>query len=132
MGELMDLKTLIWSAGPDYPFTSSYIINYSTASTSEAAYIIGGFYTPNIIAEFRDGSWRQMGTLAKGRWRHGSITLNGEIMVIGGYTYRGAEAETEIWDFINESNKVIDPTLQYGDYSYGIGLYIVPFDFCSN
>ena len=43
-----------------------------------------------------------------------------------------SDAETEIWDFINESNKVIDPTLQYGDYSYGIGLYIVPFDFCSN
>ena len=65
----------------------SLIAEYSTASTSEAAYIIGGWYTEDIIAEFRDGSWRQMGTLAKGRSNaHGSITLNGEIMVIGGDT----------------------------------------------
>ena len=62
----------------------SYIAYYSTASTSEAAYIIGGYYTEDIIAEFRDGSWRQMGTLAKGREGHGSITLNDETMVIGG------------------------------------------------
>ena len=61
----------------------SYIAYYSTASTSEAAYIIGG-YAPQIIAEFRSNSWRQMGTLAKGRDSHGSITLNGETMVIGG------------------------------------------------
>ena len=65
----------------------SYIAYYSTASTSEAAYIIGGYpNTPQIIAEFRSNSWRQMGTLAKGRYGHGSITLNGETMVIGGKT----------------------------------------------
>ena len=63
----------------------SKIAYYSTASTSEAAYIIGGYPdTPQIIAEFRSNSWRQMGTLAKGRDSHGSITLNGETMVIGG------------------------------------------------
>ena len=65
-------------------FIFSYIVEYSTTSTSEAAYIIGGSYTDDIIAEFRDYSWRQMGTLAKGRYGHGSITLNGETMVIGG------------------------------------------------
>ena len=65
-------------------FIFSRIWNYSTASTSEAAYVIGGRYTGDIIAEFRDNSWRQMGTLAKGRYAHGSITLNGETMVIGG------------------------------------------------
>ena len=59
---------------------------YSTASTSEAAYIIGGYKTNDIIAEFRGNSWRQMGTLARGRYRHGSITLNGETMVIGGWS----------------------------------------------
>ena len=62
----------------------SSIAYYSTASTSESAYIIGGAATSDIIAEFRDNSWRQMGTLAKGRYAHGSITLNGETMVIGG------------------------------------------------
>ena len=65
-------------------FIFSYIVEYSTTSTSEAAYIIGGYHTDDIIAEFKSNSWRQMGTLAKGRDSHGSITLNGETMIIGG------------------------------------------------
>ena len=64
----------------------SQIWGYSTASTSEAAYIIGGTYTKNIIAEFKNDSWRQVGTLAKGRHAHGTIQLGDEVMVIGGYT----------------------------------------------
>ena len=67
----------------------SYIAYYSTASTSEAAYIIGGHpLTAQIIAEFKNDSWRQIGTLAKGRHSHGSITLNDETMVIGGSSDR--------------------------------------------
>ena len=62
----------------------SRIYSYSTASTSEAAYIIGGAYTKNIIAEFKNGSWRQFGTLAKGRQWHGTIQLGDEVMAIGG------------------------------------------------
>ena len=65
----------------------SYISFYSTASTSEAAYIIGGVNTENIIAEFKNDSWRRMGTLAKGRRGHGTIHIGDEIMVIGGYSY---------------------------------------------
>ena len=38
---------------------------------------------------------------------------------------------TEIWDFVDKSNKMIDPTLPRGHYVNGIGLYIVPFNFCS-
>ena len=64
----------------------SRVYAYSTASTSKAAYIIGGGYTANIVAEFKDGSWRQMGTLAKGRAWHGSITLENTVMVIGGWS----------------------------------------------
>ena len=62
----------------------SSIRGYATASTSEAAYIIGGSFTKNIIAEFKNDSWRRMGTLAKGRWGHGAIQLGDEVMVIGG------------------------------------------------
>ena len=65
----------------------SLIFAYSTASTSKAAYIIGGRNTQNIIAEFKNGSWRRMGTLAKGRDSHGSIRLGNEVMVIGGWSY---------------------------------------------
>ena len=62
----------------------SNIRGYSTASTSEAAYIIGGVWTRNIIAEFKNDSWRRVGTLAKGRAYHGTIRLGDEVMVIGG------------------------------------------------
>ena len=60
---------------------------YSTASTSEAAYFIGGYNTEEVIAEFKNDAWRQLGTLTKGRSRHGSITLGDQTMVIGGYSY---------------------------------------------
>ena len=58
---------------------------YSTASTSNAAYFIGGQYTKEVIAEFKNDSWRQLGTLTKGRSSHGSISFGTETMVIGGY-----------------------------------------------
>ena len=74
----------------------SYISQYSTASTSESAYIIGGFFTGDIIAEFRNNAWRQMGTLAKGRYGHGSITLNEETMVIGGYGFYSRYSDFEL------------------------------------
>ena len=38
--------------------------------------------------------------------------------------------ETEVWELENSNNKVITPTLS--DYWYGIGLYAVDFNFCSN
>ena len=73
------------------------ICQYSTAFTSEAAYIIGGVYpeymngeiigenTGQIIAEFKNDSWRRFGTLSKGRANHGSISIGKEFMVIGGW-----------------------------------------------
>ena len=62
---------------------------YSTASTFEAAYFIGGLYTREVIAEYKNDAWRQLGTLTKGRSRHGSITFGTETMVIGGYSSDG-------------------------------------------
>ena len=44
----------------------SRISHYSTASTSGAAYIIGGFYTLDIVAEFSDYKWTQVGSMNKG------------------------------------------------------------------
>ena len=38
--------------------------------------------------------------------------------------------ETEVWELENGSNKVINPTLD--EYAFGIGLYAVDFNFCSN
>ena len=56
---------------------------YSTASTSNAAYFIGGSGTQDVIAEFKNAAWRQLGTLTKGRQGHASISMGDETMVIG-------------------------------------------------
>ena len=128
-----------------YSINFRAIYSYSTASTSEAAYIIGGYHTREVIAEFKN-SWRQLGTLAKGRAAHGTIQLGDEVMVIGGYTYDGrllyfndyfliidffSDLETEIWNFGNETSRVVNPILPDEDYRYGIALFIVPFNFCT-
>ena len=62
---------------------------YSTASTAEAVYIIGGYFTEEVIAEFKNDSWRQLGTLVKGRYKHASISLGDETMVFGGGSIDG-------------------------------------------
>ena len=40
-----------------------------------------------------------------------------------------SNVESEVWNFKNEINRTIDPTLP-NEYRNGIGLYVVPFDFC--
>ena len=57
---------------------------YSTASTDDAAFIIGGYNTRDTIAQFRNNQWRKLGSLNKGRYYHGSITVGQETMIIGG------------------------------------------------
>ena len=59
---------------------------YSTTSTSEAAYFIGGKYTTKVIAEYKNDAWRLLGRLHTGREEHGSITFGTETMVIGGFS----------------------------------------------
>ena len=98
--ELLNMETLQWSDGPDYPFTStldlktkfnflkcrfSAIYLYSATQTSDAAYIIGGMNAQNIIAEFKNDQWRQLDDLNTKRRAHGSITLRSQTMIIGGY-----------------------------------------------
>ena len=80
----------MWTDAPDYPFAAQLVLLllrnrlrngyfrialYSTASTNNAAYIIGGSnnpYIPNtmtndgystIIAEFKNGEWSKLGDL---------------------------------------------------------------------
>ena len=48
-----------------------------------------------------------------------------------GYKRFFSDKETEIWQFTNGNNKIINPILKNGDYVGGIGLYLVPFDFCT-
>ena len=39
--------------------------------------------------------------------------------------------ETEIWNAENGTFKVIEPTLSYGHYAFGVALYPVDSEFCS-
>ena len=51
----------------------------------DAVYIIGGDYTKDIVAEFKNDQWRRLANLNQGRREHGSITIEGQTMIIGGY-----------------------------------------------
>ena len=76
---------------------------YSTASTDEAVYIIGGDQNSDStelwylsaakksdlsssVAVFKNDEWKWLGDLTQPRHLHGSISLNQQIMVVGGYT----------------------------------------------
>ena len=64
---------------------SSRIGIYSTAHSSDAVYIIGGIDSPSIVAEFKDDKWRRLDNLNQKRDGHGSITVEGQTMIVGGY-----------------------------------------------
>ena len=40
--------------------------------------------------------------------------------------------ETEVWNIENRTYEVINPTLAYGHYAFGIALYSVDPKFCAN
>ena len=72
----------------DFNIDLSRIIQYSVASTDNAAFIIGGRNTNSnaidIIAKFQDNEWTRYGSLNKARYVHGSITSADQTMIIGG------------------------------------------------
>ena len=67
----------------NYLFSRMYY--YSATQTSDAAYIIGGETSQNVIAEFKNDKWRRLDDLNTGRYAHGSITLGSQTMIIGGF-----------------------------------------------
>ena len=67
---------------------------YATASTSESVLIIGGFTNGSpsylsTIAEYKNGSWKNVENLAQARHGHGAITSGSITMVVGGYPIGG-------------------------------------------
>ena len=66
---------------------------YSVASTSAAAFVIGGNDGSSyfdVIAKYDHGQWSRYGNLQKSRSNHGSITSGTDTLVIGGYTDDGS------------------------------------------
>ena len=71
------------------------ISSYATTSTADSVYIIGGFTfgspkRSSTIAKYSEGSWTKTGSLKEGRSRHGAITIEGIIMIIGGVPNSGS------------------------------------------
>ena len=85
MDLIIRLQSKFWKYYLTYLiYLFSRIMYYSATHTSNAAYIIGGFYSQNIIAEFQNGQWRRLDDLNTGRYVHGSITSGSQTMIIGG------------------------------------------------
>ena len=70
----------------------SRIYGYSTVSTNDAAFIIGGYDRNKYdnIVEYRNNEWRKLGSLGKGRSYHGAITIGQETLIIGRYSSDGS------------------------------------------
>ena len=63
------------------------IRSYSVASTTKAAFVIGGWdgsSALDIIAKFENAEWSIHGYLRQARKGHGSITFRTQTIVIGG------------------------------------------------
>ena len=107
---------------------------YSTASSSEAVYIIGGFNGgdpyDSTIAKFTDNNWSKTGELKAGRYAHSSITYNEVTITLGGFIRSYHDVATEIWDIDSTQGQELGPELPRGDYSYGTALFLVDIDFC--
>lgn len=70
----------------------SRIVRYATASTPDAAFIIGGWdgsTWSDVIARFKDDEWSLYGNLHRRRSGPGSITSGYQTMIIGGWTDDG-------------------------------------------
>ena len=69
-------------------FRGQRFIYYSVASTSQAAFFIGGYKahaTPSsVIAKYENDEWSVHGNLKQRRWAHGSIISGADILVFGG------------------------------------------------
>ena len=64
------------------------IDSYSTAHTADAVYVIGGYqggYHTTGIFEFKNDEWKKYGDLQTGRQYHGSISIEHQTMVLGGW-----------------------------------------------
>ena len=57
---------------------------YATTATKDAAYVIGGYLTQDIVAEYKNDQWFRAENLKRGRYDHGAITIGKETLIIGG------------------------------------------------
>ena len=63
---------------------------YAITHTADSVYIIGGQMTSynqlvSTIAKYENDIWTIAGNLKQARASHGAISVNGLVMIIGGY-----------------------------------------------
>ena len=69
---------------------------YGTASTDESVLILGGRISQKspafttTIAEYKNGSWKNIGNLVQARQHHSSITSGSITMTVGGNPNSGS------------------------------------------
>ena len=60
------------------------ISHYSTAQTSDAVFVLGGYYTANVAAEYKNDQWRKLDDLQQPRRGHRSVVIENQLISIGG------------------------------------------------
>ena len=126
--EILNRDSNQWNVVADYPFSSS-ISNYATTSTEESVYIIGGYPTTPIIAEYKNHQWYNAGQLKQSRSNSAAITFGSLTMVIGGSGASGQRFGTEIWELETIENRIIPPTLTSNHYR-DAGVFLVQAGYC--
>ena len=96
--EIYNFELDSWSDGPDWIWprdrpNSRSISHYGVASTSTAAYFIGGWDGSSpleMIMEFKNNTWKWHGDLLQSRAYHQTLTYNDEIVIFGGRSIDGS------------------------------------------
>ena len=101
---------------------------YSTASTNDAVYVIGGFSSNygavKTIAEFKEGRWTKIGEMKKLRIDHGSISFGGKTLI-----FYPIDDTVEIWN-LERKQKLSTFKAPHDELGEGFGMFIVNKDFC--
>ena len=108
------------------------ICGYSTASTNDAVYVIGGHNsidggggdTVSTIAEYKEGRWTKIGETEKSRAYHGSISFGGKTLI-----FDDNDDTVEIWN-LERKQKLSIFNAPHDKISDGFGMFIVNKDFC--
>lgn len=91
--------------GTDYPYQNQ-LYAYSVISTPVSVIYFGGYHNNegdnDIVAEYKNLKWRQLGTLSSPRYAHRSIQMGSKIYVIGGWD----KTNIEIWE---NTGALLDP-----------------------
>ena len=107
------------------------IFGYSTASTKDAVFIIGGGSDyRKRIAEYKNGKWTNVGKLEKWRSYIRSITFGGLTMIID-----ALDPTVEIWN-LEQSKKLTtferpkNLVRPHYEFYEGFEVFLIPKNFC--